>query len=168
MRFLKAADTKPPHMPKFKVMLAHRNMDELSVAFSDALFTEFPEWEARARIVREERNGTNYIELSVAQEGTDRALYLSTADNEVTIGFDRWHTHIGPFLGLDIAESAAQAMTIVRDFIDELTVVTVSYRDGAWIESGLGYRAAPKAFKPQSTTKVFSWRRTHDTTITTP
>jgi hypothetical protein len=149
-------------------MLAHDHMDAVSVAFANALFAEFPDWEALAKTVTDERNGTSYVELSVGQDGTDRALYLRTADNEITIGFDRWHTHIGPFLGIDVADSVAQAMTIIRDFINEVTVVTVSYRDGAWIESGLGYRTAPKALQPQSITKVFSWRRTYATTIETP
>lgn len=143
-------------------------MDALSVAFADALFTQFPVWEALAKTAIGEAGGRDYIEVNLPQEGTDRKLYLSTADDEITIGFDHWHTHVGPFLGIDIEESVAQAMAIIRDFIDELSVVSISYRDGVWLESGLGYRAAPGALKPQTTTNVFSWRRTFDTTITTP
>jgi hypothetical protein len=149
-------------------MLPHEKMDALSAAFTDALFREFPEWEANAEVIANENGGTHYVEIVIGQGGSDRALHLSTAENEITVGFDRWHTHVGPFLGLGIAESLAQAMTIIRDFINELTVVTVSYRDGAWIESGLGYRTAPRAFQSRSITKVFSWRNTYDTTIETP
>lgn len=149
-------------------MLSNDKLDPLSIAFSEALFAEFPAWEALAEIVEGDDTAECHMELTVRQSGTERALLLSTADHEITIGFDHWHTHLGPFLGLDTAGSAAQAMTIIRDFINELTVATVSFRDGAWIESGLSYRAAPKAFKPDTTTNVFSWHGTYDQTVVTP
>jgi hypothetical protein len=142
-------------------------MDDLSKAFALALFLRFPEWEVNAVSERDEKMDANHLQIRAPQEGTGRFLYLSTADNEITIGFDYWHTHVGPFLGLNTQECVAQAMTIIESFISEETVVTVCRRDGVWIRSGLEYLAAPSEPTPNSTIEFFSWRRTHDKTINT-
>jgi len=136
--------------------------------FVRSLLSVFPEWEAFAKIVNDKKAGTNFIEVDVKQEGTDRLLQLSTADDEITIGFEHWHTHVGPFLGIDAVESAATAMNIIEDFVAERTVVKVIHRNGVWIRSSLEYLVAPSEPEPHSTTKVFSWRRTHDDIIETP
>ena len=142
-------------------------LDKLSRVFCKALFSTFPEWQQFARVVRGEETAARHIEVDVPQEGTDRQLHLSTADGEITIAFERWHTYVGPFLGLDPAGSVAQAMTIIESFINEETVVTVSCRGDVWIQSGLGYPVALGPLPSQSTTQFFSWRRTHDKTIDT-
>lgn len=149
-------------------MLAYDKMGPLSEGFSRALFLAFPNWQRLAKDVEDEKTGVHYIEVDVPQEGTDRRLHLSTADNEITIAFDYWHTHVGTFLGISTAESVHTAMTIIENFITEQTVVKISRRDGVWIESSLEYLAAPSPPKPNSRTQVFSWRCTHDETIETP
>jgi hypothetical protein len=148
-------------------VLAYDRMDELSQGFGRALFLAFPNWERLAEDVKDEKTGAHYIEVDVPQEGTDRRLHLSTVDKEITIAFDHWHTHVGPFLGISTAESVATAITIIESFVTEQAVVKVSRRDGVWIESSLEYLAAPSEPKSHSTTQVFSWLRTHDQTIET-
>ena|SRR5579862_6717552 len=118
-------------------------MGDLSKAFILVLFSRFPEWEPHAIALRDEETGADYLQVKVPQEGTDRFLYLSTADDEITVGYDHWHTHIGTFLGLSVDESVAQAMTMIESFLNEETVVTVCRRDGVWIGSGLEHLAAP-------------------------
>jgi hypothetical protein len=142
-------------------------MGELSKASDRALFSRYPEWRRYLSVLRDEETGADYLQVEVPQEGTDRFLYLSTANGEITMGFDYWHTHVGPFLGLNIEESVAQAMTTIESFMNEETVVTVCRRDGVWIRSGLDHLAAPSEPMPNSTTEFFSWRRTHDKAITT-
>jgi len=93
---------------------------------------------------------------------------LSTADDEITIGFEHWHTHVGRFLGIDTTESVATAMTIIENFVAERTVVKISYRDGVWLKSSLDYVVAPSEPEPHSTTEVLSWGGTYDETIQTP
>jgi hypothetical protein len=143
-------------------------MDKLSLSSASALFSAFPDWERLGKVVDDDKTGASYLEVDVPQEGTDRFLRLTTADGEITIAFERWHTHVGPFLGIDIVESVDTAITIVESFVTEQTVVKVSHRDGIWLESGLEYRVAPGEPRPHSTTEVFSWRRTYDEAIETP
>jgi hypothetical protein len=149
-------------------VLAYDKMDQLSQEFARALFLEFPNWERLAEDVEDEKTGAHCIEVNVPQEGANRQLHLSTTGNEITIAFDHWHTHIGPFLGLSTAESVDEAIVIIVDFVNEHTVVKVSRRDGVWIESGLEYLVAPCKPTPHSTTEVFSWRGTYDQTVETP
>jgi hypothetical protein len=140
---------------------------ELSQAFARALFSVFPKWEGFAKIVKDEKTGANWIEVDIGQDGTDRVLHLSTADDEITIGFEVWHTHVGPFMGINTAESVATAINIIVDFVAEKTVVKVAHRDGAWVRSSLEYIAAPSEIEPNSTTKIFSWRGSYDDIIET-
>jgi hypothetical protein len=149
-------------------MATEDGLDDLSMVFAKVPFSRFPAWESLVRIGGGEENGTKYLELKVPQDGTDRFLYLSTADNEITFGFDLWHTHFGPFLGLKTEDSVAQAIACIESFINQETVVTVCRRDGVWIESGLEYLVAPSALKPHSTNEFFSWCRTHDKTVNVP
>jgi len=149
-------------------VLAYDGMNEISQGFARALFSAFPNWEHLARVANDDKTGANHIEVDVAQDGTDRLLHLSTADNEITIGFEQWHTHVGPFLGITMAESVATAMSIIEDFIAERAVVKVTHRDSAWIVSSLEYVVAPSEPIPNSSTKVFSWRRTYDDIVQAP
>lgn len=158
---------QPDALIQNRKVLTYSKMDELSRGFGQALFMAFPNWERLAEDIEDEKTGARYIEVDVRQEGTNRRLHLSTADNEITISFDYWHTHVGPFLGISAAESVTTAIAIIDSFITEQAVVKVSRRDGVWIESSLEYLAAPSDPKPHSTTQVFSWRRTYDQTIET-
>lgn len=149
-------------------MLAYDKMDQLSQGFGRALFLAFPNWERLAKDVEDEKTGGHYIELEVPREGADRRLHLSTADNEITIAFDHWHTHVGPFLGISTAEAVDTSMAIIESFVTEQTVVKICRRDGVCIESSLEYLAAPSPRKANSTTQVFSWRCTYDQMIESP
>ena len=149
-------------------MPIYERMDELSQDFSRALFSAFPAWEQLAKSVKDGKTGASYIEVDIEQEGTNRVLHLSTADDEITISFEQWHTHVGRFLGIDTKESVAMAMTILEGFVNEQTVVKISYVDGVWRESSLEHLVAPSEPKPHSTTEVFSWLGTYDETIETP
>ena len=128
----------------------YEGLDELSRKFGGRLLSTFPASEPFARIIRD-ASGVATFQVEVAQPDTDRVLYLGTVKDEITIGFDEWHTQVGPFLGIDIEESVETAMGIIESFISE-TVVKVSYRDGKWIESSLSYRVAPGESKPNCTT----------------
>jgi hypothetical protein len=143
-------------------MESHEYPDELSLSFSMALFSAFPEWKQFEKVVKDDETGADCMEVNVPQEGTDRVLHLSTARSEITIGFDHWHTHIGPFLGIDIDQSIAQALYIIDNFVAEQTIVRIAYRDGAWIGSSLGHVCAQGEPEPLSTTKFYSWKGTYD------
>jgi hypothetical protein len=143
-------------------------LSEISQAFAKALFVTFPHWEALAKVVQVDDAKPPILELTVPQDGTDRVLYLSTADDEITVGFDYWHSHIGPFLGIETGESVEQAIGIIEAFVNEQTVVIVTYREGKWVQSSLHNVSTPPELETNSTSHIFSWKRTYDDQIETP
>lgn len=142
-------------------MHPEQRLDALSECFIHALFQAFPQWMSLAREV-DSGNGLRHIEVDIPQEGATRHLNLSTATGNITITFDGWHTHVGPFLGMNERECAAMAITIIDSFITENTVVVVETRDGKWVGSRLEYLDAPSANDPTCMNHVYSWRGTHD------
>jgi hypothetical protein len=148
-----------------ETVLNYHELDELSLDFAKAVFSAFPDWERGARVMRNDETGLSSLEVDVVQEITGRVLHLSSIGDEITLAFEHWHTHVGPFLGIDVAESIATAMGIIKDFISEETVVTITDRGGLWIGSSLQYRAAPGEPEPNSTTRIYSWRGTYDKVV---
>lgn len=134
---------------------------ELTALFRKALFDEYPEW---LTYLKDPPDGaaSGTLEVEIPQAGTGRSLHLMTGGEEITLGFDAWHTHMGPFLGLSVEESVEGAMMMIRAFVTEETVVAIGHMDGVWQESSLHYRVAPGHGNPLWTTKVFSWRQTYD------
>jgi len=145
-----------------------QELDELSAALVAALFEQFPEWKPFLRIVDTPGSERATVNVSVPQAHTGRALVLSTDPKQITISFDQWHTHIGPFLCVDIEGSVSTVMTMITEFVEEARVVEVVHRDGKWLHSGLCYRAVPRNPEPNATTKTYSWLGTYDNTVTIP
>jgi hypothetical protein len=91
----------------------YEGLDKLSYQFARELFSAFPAWKHFAKNVKG-ADGIASVQVDVVQDGTDRVLHLSTAGGKVTIGFDEWHTHVGPFLGIDVEESVKTAIGIIK------------------------------------------------------
>lgn len=143
----------------------YEKLDELSRRFAESLFAVFPAWRGLATAGIDSTTGCASIEVRIPQEGSGRFLHIETANNEITIAFDEWHTHIGPFLGISVGESVTTAINIIRSFVTEEAVVQVVYQHGAWKQSGMHYLAAPSETVLQATTKIYSWKHTYDQVI---
>ena len=141
-------------------------LDELSAAFVAELFDQFPEWKPFLQIVETPGSERATVEVSVPQEHTGPFLVLSTDPKQITISFDQWHTHVGPFLCTDIKGSVYTVMTMIREFVEEERVVEIVHRDGKWLHSGLCYRAVQRNPEPNATTTTYSWLGTYDNTVT--
>ena len=69
-----------------------RFTERMSRRFADRLFAKFGEWEQRAEPVEDEHGAeTGAFQISVPQPRNDRALQISTVDNEITVGIGMWH-----------------------------------------------------------------------------
>ena len=138
-------------------------MDELSRAFGEALFEVFPEWEQFAK-----SDGGGF-EVSVPRECDDRVLRLVTSEEDITFEFDEWHFHVGPFIPFigTVAAAVDDAMAMVIGFANEVMYVDVTYRDGKWLQSSLGYVEAIQPPSPGTITRRYSWKGTFDEVIDT-
>jgi hypothetical protein len=146
-----------------KWMLDRSSLNPLSRSFAELLFQEFGEWEKFAELLPDPYgSGGSAMEVTVAQTGTDRALRVRTDDNEITVGYDMWHTHVGAFMGISDSEAIELALADIRSIIAEQSVIVVVYRDGKWERSSLEYADSVVAVDPGSTTHVYSWKGTYD------
>lgn len=144
-------------------MLDSKLLDEFSRSFAQSLFKEFSEWEQYAQLLPASDAGEgSAIELVVPQPGTDRSLRIDTDDEEITIGFDMWHTHIGVFMGISYAEAIEMAIADIRSIISEQSVITVAHRNGKWAGSSMEDASEVIAAEPGMTIAVYSWRGTLD------
>ena len=164
-------------------------MIELARRFAERLFAEYPEWEPYAKVVWSDWLEAKTLEVRVPQEGSDRVLQVDIHDeDEITIAFDLWHTHVEWLKwreGFDAEEIAMDALRVIRSFVSEEMVVKVVRKNGAFDMSTIDYVAAfgdraRRAFTslgtlqsvpalregvPRETITILSWRHTYDKVI---
>jgi hypothetical protein len=145
------------------MMLDRNSLNPLSRSFAESLFQDFGEWEKCAELLADaEGRGGSAMEVTVEQPGTDREMRIRTDDNEITIGYDMWHMHVGAFMGISDSEAVELALAAIRSIIAEQSVIVVAYRHGKWAGSSLEDTDSIIAVKPDLRQHVYSWKRTHD------
>jgi hypothetical protein len=103
-------------------------LNEYSKQVADALIQQFPEF---ARLLHEEESGGLLIEVPTCH--ADCTLWISTNNDEITVGFAQWHQHFGDF---GSSGSAVQnASRFIRDFIQDRLLIGIYFRDGEWAGS---------------------------------
>lgn len=141
-------------------MLDRSALNKLSTALASSLFAVYPQWESLAGY----RPGGAF-DMLVPQPGADRYLWIATQDDEITVGYDYWHRHLGPFLGLSDMDAIGQAMKDIRAIVEEDMVIMTSFRDGRWAQSMHVRATTPIVTEPGGTTYVYSWRGTYDRVV---
>lgn len=106
-------------------------MDPFSAAASEQIFAAFPEWRA---IAREEQagDGSSFLVVEVTPPATamvEHGLVIDTANQEVTVGFDCYHTHFDESIGDGERFGIEAALEFVRQIVNE-RVAVVSWWDG--------------------------------------
>lgn len=108
-------------------------LDPFSEAFSDQLFALYPEWRSRAGMVE----GSAAFELLIPSPADpDRFLWISTDDEEPSVGFDRWHGHFGRGQK-DLGEATREALALIAALPAEHSAVQSYFRGEQWIGSVL-------------------------------
>lgn len=125
-------------------------MDPFSAAASEQIFAAFPEWRAIAREEQAE-DGSSFLVVEVAPPAAARVehgLVIDTANQEVTVGFDCYHSHFDESIGDGELFGIEAALELVRQIVNE-RIAVVSWWDGehwrgsAQLEAG----AEPEAAK---------------------
>jgi hypothetical protein len=119
------------------------SMNAFSEAVSEALFAAFPHWRPLARTESSEE-GDSYLVVEVpalAEADVQRGLLILTSNEEITVGFDFYHSH---FNG-SISDGEAFGMEAALEFIqrviaEEIAVVSwwldEKLRGSAQIDAG--------------------------------
>lgn len=134
---------------------------------AEPLLTEFPAWRQFAR--HEDDDGHSYLVIEVPvpeAANVERALLMTTANDEVTIGFDAYHSHfddcVGEFEG---------ALEFVRQLISERVAVVSWWQDEEWRGSTTVEAGAEPGFPSWASSqrvnriRVRSWNGTHNADV---
>lgn len=106
-------------------------LDEFSRSFADALFAEFPELRAAAKV----ENGLLQIELKPGLDRPDCVAWVSTQGGEITIGFGMFHAHFDWPARQPWPED--DPIRFLRSLMREETLIEDWTLDGRWSGSGI-------------------------------
>jgi len=135
-------------------------LTEFSQRFADHLFVCFPELAKYARA----DEGALVVEVP-SPASRKRGLIIATDENEVSLGFDNWHAHVGDE-NTDEAQKFELATQLVHDFFHERVMVAAKFKDQQFVGAKLlrseeGLESEPPA-EPGERLFVRSFRGTHD------
>jgi hypothetical protein len=135
-------------------------LTEFSQRFADHLFVCFPELAKYARA----DEGALVVEVpSPASE--KRGLIIATDENDISLGFDNWHAHVGDESTAE-AQKFELATQLVHDFFHERVMVAAKFKDQQFVGAKLlrseeGLESEPPS-EPGERLFVRSFRGTHD------
>ena len=135
-------------------------LTNFSQRFADHLFVCFPELAKYARV----DEGALVVEVP-SPASSKRGLIIATDDNEISLGFDNWHAHVGDETTNE-AQKFELASQLVHDFFHERVMVAAKFKDKQFVGAKLlraeeSLDAEPPA-EPGERLFVRSFRGTHD------
>jgi hypothetical protein len=140
-------------------------MDRFSAQFAEELLAAFPEWRPFAR--EEQRdNGSSYFLLEIdprVQASVDHGLRIHTDNEEVTVGFDFYHSHFDSSVGDGENFGAAAAIEFARQIVSERIAVFSWWLDKSWKGSGqieAGAQPTASFAMEYNRLRVRSWKGT--------
>jgi len=105
-----------------------------SVAAAEQLFAEFPEWRALARSEKT-ADGMEYLVIEVApppQAMVEHGLVIDTSNEEVTVGFDSYHSHFDDWVGDGEQFGTKAAIEFIKQILSERTAVVSWWQGEEW------------------------------------
>jgi hypothetical protein len=133
-------------------------LNEFSQGFADRLFAAHPEW--RKYVDESADAEVLAIEVPSPNGCSESGLRLYTDDDEVTVGFDRFHSH---FFGREDEEIYDAALAFIDGILSEAVVVLVYHEGERWAKSMCVDVNDPWPLpEPGQTRVVRSWKGTLD------
>lgn len=141
-------------------------MDDFSGATAEQIFAAFPEWRTLARIEQAD-DGTSFLVIMVSPSPAaqvEHGLFISTANGEVTVGFDHYHSHFDEWVGDGDHFGVQAALEFVKQILDERIAVVSWWFNEEWRGSAQQEVSSPPDVPDWSTTfnriRVRSWNGT--------
>lgn len=132
-------------------------LNDFSQGFADRLFAKHPEWR---QYVDESSAEVLAIEVPSPNTCARTGLCIDTDDDEVTVGFDRFHSH---FFGRGDEEIYDAALAFIDGILSEAVVVLVYHEGERWAKSMCVDSLDPWPHpEPGQTRVVRSWKGTLD------
>jgi hypothetical protein len=145
-------------------------MDRFSKQAADEFLAAFPEWREFARLEQRD-DGSSYFVLQIkppSQAAVDHGLLVHTDNEEVTVGFDFYHSHFDSMVGDGEHFGTTAAVEFVRQVVSERVAVASWWLGESWAGSAqieAGDRPHAKFVKDHDRIRVRSWRGTFNADI---
>ena len=135
-------------------------LNEFSQRFADHLFVCFPDLSKHARA----DEAALVVEVP-SPASSRRGLIIATDDDEISLGVDNWHGHVGDE-ATDELQKFELAAQLVHDFFHDRVMVAVKFKDQQFVGAKLLREDEPLHADPPTEPgeKLFvrSFRGTHD------
>ncbi|MCC7412608.1 MAG: hypothetical protein IT495_13395 [Gammaproteobacteria bacterium] len=145
-------------------------MDRFSEQAADEFLAAFPEWREFARSEQRD-DGSSYFVLQIdppAQAAVEHGLLVHTDNDEVTVGFDFYHSHFDSMVGDGEHFGTTAAVALVRQIVSERVAVVSWWLGESWAGSSqieAGAQPSAKFVKDYSRIRVRSWKGTFNADI---
>lgn len=109
-------------------------MDRFSQTTAEEIFASFPEWRALAREEQAD-DGSAFLVIEVApprEANVEHGLIVDTANQEVTVGFDCYHSHYDQWVGDGEHVGTEAALEFVKRIINERVAVVSWWQNELW------------------------------------
>lgn len=147
-------------------------LNDFSRRFASVLFAAHPEWTEFASIDINEGidEGSLLVEVHPARpRDIKQPLHISTESEEITVGFDIYHTHFNRYAGDNEAATFAESLAFIADVLRERIAVITWWNGDEWRGSSTlatGAEIGPPTYaRNAKTARVRSWVGTHDRDI---
>ena len=147
-------------------------LNEFSRRFAAVLFDAHPEWREFASVDTTEGldEGSLLVEISPAQpRDIKQSLHISTDGEEITVGFDSYHSHFNRYADEEEAEAFAEALAFIADIVAE-QIAVISWWNGDESCGSTSFATdtdigTPSWIHNAKTARIRSWKGTYDKDI---
>ena len=143
-------------------------LNDFSRRFARTLLAAFPDWQAYAVVGEaDDDGGVLLVEVPSPPSAAEKhPLRISTEDDEITVGFDYYHTHLNPYTKDEEAERFREALSFIHDLVSENICVASWWSGEDWRGSTTvdtrSLPVAPSWAQSAERLRVRSWCGTHD------
>lgn len=141
-------------------------MDSFSLSTADEIFTAFPEWQAFAREEQAD-GGSSFLIIKVTpplEADVEHGLVVDTQNQEVTVGFDYYHSHFDQWVGDGDDFGPEAALEFVKQILNEEVAIVSWWQDEQWRGSSpleAGASPQPPSWKTSfNRVRIRSWKGT--------
>jgi len=109
-------------------------MDVHSLNAASELFAIFPQWRSLARTEKGE-DGTEFLIVDVTpppEANVEYGLTIDTAGDEITVGFDYYHSHFDAWVGDGEHFGTKAALGFIRQIVAEEVAVASWWKGEKW------------------------------------
>jgi hypothetical protein len=147
-------------------------LDDFSRDFAKQLFAVYPHWALLAKFGRSHGDQLNHLIVEVpAPGGSDlgSTLLIHTDNNEVTVGFDCYHTHFFPQVVIPLN---GDALDFIESILSEDIAAVSEWEGDTWRGSWTLERCEDDDLteeqRPGWRIRVRSWNATRDRDLVGP